>query len=534
MKPLRSQRAEGLTPAWLDTSRLDPRTLPHTDLLRCRHHGHHLELERRRGQDRQDAATGSSTPCAASASATAPAGFPAGAGNCRVALELHLKDHSTDALSVTPLQIARAYAAIGNGGISPDLRPGPRGEAAVLDEVAEQVMRMMQTVSRAPQRARRSWATVAGKTGTARRRRRRLTTSPFRRPGAGGRHASRWWWSTTPTLRGGIRRRWLVRAAVRAGHGRRAAADGRRRTTRAWLATQAAEEAGVPAPRAETAMPATGRSEPAIRSAPRRSRHPAGLASGLCRTAARPAGRRVRGVAFRPQPAFRRRRGRRRERDLFSRRYRKACPAAAGRDRVARPARAWAMADAFHGRPLADGHGRRHRHQRQDLDRCAAGAGPGLCCGARHHRTLDAGLPISADRVHHPLVLQVHELLAACGPARGGRDGGQLARRSTRAAWTACTSGRVFLSPATTSTTTATWRATARPRKGCSPGPACRPRWSNVVRRFRGRPTGRPRCRSAPARAAPRGGPRERVLDGTAWLHCTGRGTEGHCRCSAA
>src|SRR5690606_10961977 len=81
-------------------------------------------------------------------------------------------------LSVTPLQIARAYAAIGNGGIAvtPTFVKGQRGEACrVLDpKVAEQEMKMMQTVTEPGGTATRAAILgyhVAGKTGTARRSR---------------------------------------------------------------------------------------------------------------------------------------------------------------------------------------------------------------------------------------------------------------------------------------------------------------------------------------------------------------------------
>lgn len=79
-------------------------------------------------------------------------------------------------LSATPLQIAHAYATLGNGGraIVPTFVKGEVGEAAqVLDErIAREVVRMMQTVTEpggtAPQAAILGYH-VAGKTGTARK-----------------------------------------------------------------------------------------------------------------------------------------------------------------------------------------------------------------------------------------------------------------------------------------------------------------------------------------------------------------------------
>lgn len=78
-------------------------------------------------------------------------------------------------VSVTPLQIARAYAAIGNGGRSvvPTFVKGEAGESRqVLDPaIAAEVLRMMQTVTEpggtATQAAILGYH-VAGKTGTAR------------------------------------------------------------------------------------------------------------------------------------------------------------------------------------------------------------------------------------------------------------------------------------------------------------------------------------------------------------------------------
>src|SRR5690606_34906461 len=80
-------------------------------------------------------------------------------------------------LSVTPLQIARAYAALGNGGrlVTPTfVKGGHSGETtqALDPQVAGQVMQMMQTVTEPGGTATRAAILgyhVAGKTGTARK-----------------------------------------------------------------------------------------------------------------------------------------------------------------------------------------------------------------------------------------------------------------------------------------------------------------------------------------------------------------------------
>jgi len=80
-------------------------------------------------------------------------------------------------LSATPLQIARAYAAIGNSGVmvTPTFVKGGHagGSVRVLDpEIAAQVMQMMQTVTEPGGTATRAAILgyhVAGKTGTARK-----------------------------------------------------------------------------------------------------------------------------------------------------------------------------------------------------------------------------------------------------------------------------------------------------------------------------------------------------------------------------
>jgi cell division protein FtsI (penicillin-binding protein 3) len=79
-------------------------------------------------------------------------------------------------LSATPLQIARAYAALGNGGVAmtPTFVKGQAGEPrrVLSEDVAAQVMRMMQTVTEPGGTATRAAILgyhVAGKTGTARK-----------------------------------------------------------------------------------------------------------------------------------------------------------------------------------------------------------------------------------------------------------------------------------------------------------------------------------------------------------------------------
>ena len=79
-------------------------------------------------------------------------------------------------LSATPLQIAQAYAAFGNGGklIAPTFVKGERNDARqVLDPViAAEIMRMMQTVTETGGTATQAAILgyhVAGKTGTARK-----------------------------------------------------------------------------------------------------------------------------------------------------------------------------------------------------------------------------------------------------------------------------------------------------------------------------------------------------------------------------
>lgn len=78
-------------------------------------------------------------------------------------------------LSATPLQIAQAYAALGNGGrlIQPSFVKGERGESrqAMDPGVAREVLRMMETVTLpggTATQARVLGYRVAGKTGTAR------------------------------------------------------------------------------------------------------------------------------------------------------------------------------------------------------------------------------------------------------------------------------------------------------------------------------------------------------------------------------
>lgn len=78
-------------------------------------------------------------------------------------------------LNVTPLQIAQAYAALGNGGrlIAPTFVKGQRNEPrqAIEPEIAAEVLRMMQTVTETGGTARQAAILgyhVAGKTGTSR------------------------------------------------------------------------------------------------------------------------------------------------------------------------------------------------------------------------------------------------------------------------------------------------------------------------------------------------------------------------------
>ena len=79
-------------------------------------------------------------------------------------------------LSATPLQIAHAYATLGNGGrsIPPTFVKGQvnEGEQVLSPEIAQQVVRMMQTVTEPGGTATRAAILgyhVAGKTGTARK-----------------------------------------------------------------------------------------------------------------------------------------------------------------------------------------------------------------------------------------------------------------------------------------------------------------------------------------------------------------------------
>jgi cell division protein FtsI (penicillin-binding protein 3) len=79
-------------------------------------------------------------------------------------------------LSVTPLQVAHAYAALGNHGraIAPTFVKGQHNEAKQLlaPEIADQIVRMMQTVTEPGGTATRAAILgyhVAGKTGTARK-----------------------------------------------------------------------------------------------------------------------------------------------------------------------------------------------------------------------------------------------------------------------------------------------------------------------------------------------------------------------------
>ena len=91
--------------------------------------------------------------------------------------------------------------------------------------------------------------------------------------------------------------------------------------------------------------------------------------------------------------------------------------------------------------------------------------------------TLGAGLHgrVEPTGFTTPQVSRMHALLAQL---RG--DGAQVVRMPwTRGGWTPSASPWACspTSPATTSTTTATWTPTARPRRACSRPPACARRW---------------------------------------------------------
>ena len=127
-------------------------------------------------------------------------------------------------------------------------------------------------------------------------------------------------------------------------------------------------------------------------------------------------------------------------------------------------------------------HGRRHRHRRQDLDRPPDRPGPGRAGHAlrllRHARLWSFGQP-GAGFPHHA---GRGAPAAPAGRAAPGRRPRLLPWKglrtpSTRAASPAWTSTRRCspTSAATTSTTTVTWSATPRPSAACSPGRASRP-----------------------------------------------------------
>ena len=151
--------------------------------------------------------------CTASATASSTAQRLPGRIGRRAAAAAALERHRPSTtmsygygLSVTPLQIAHAYAAIGNGGrlITPTFVKGQRDEAragAVDRRSPRKCMAMMETVTEpggtATQAAILGYH-VAGKTGTARKASgggySRELRRAVRRPGAGRPiRASRWW-----------------------------------------------------------------------------------------------------------------------------------------------------------------------------------------------------------------------------------------------------------------------------------------------------------------------------------------------------
>ena len=102
----------------------------------------------------------------------------------------------------------------------------------------------------------------------------------------------------------------------------------------------------------------------------------------------------------------------------------------------------------------------------------------GLRCGSIG--TLGAGLygEVAPTGFTTPLVLQLHALLADMRDAGAAAVAMEVSLARARAGprrWRAFRRSRCSpTSPATISTTTATWTATARPRRGCSRGPGCR------------------------------------------------------------
>ena len=171
-------------------------------------------------------------------------------------------------------------------------------------------------------------------------------------------------------------------------------------------------------------------------------------------------------------------------------RRRRASPAYAGLKAATGP-----IAAAYFGEPDAQlRRARRHRHQRQDLHRLVAGAGPVEL--RRRADALRRGRHAGHRRVrrdvesHRPDHARPGAAAAPVPPLRRRRRCRPARSRPRRSAsssagWTARASAWRCspISRRTTWTTTAAWRPTGRPRPSCSAGPACRPRWSTSTTR---------------------------------------------------
>ena len=185
------------------------------------------------------------------------------------------------------------------------------------------------------------------------------------------------------------------------------------------------------------------------------------------------------------------------------------------RDPGGQPARA----HGCHGRRLPrpaqrdDDHGRRDRHQWQDLHRAVAGAGVDACAAsaaARSARWAPGSIaPVVPTGFTTPLVLRCMSCWPNCATTGASTVAmeGQLARaRPGPRGWRCISTWRCSpTSPATISITTATWPAMARPRRGCSHWPGLRAAVVNLDDAF-GRELFDAVCRrcasSASARAA--------------------------------